>query len=383
MSTYRTLNQTVLAKVETTQGEDAAPTTTDDAVLVENPSRNPNLGIVETNEVTGALDDRGPLPAGGFSPFTCDVWLKGSGTGGVPPEFAPFLLGCAMAETILTPALTGTATAGASNTITVVSATGVAVGMIIRTTGGTGPGQTRVITAINSLILTVFPAWTVTPDATTTYSIDAQVLYAPTSTNLDTVTIYRYRHRSDGGDSKLDTVLGAAGSWTLNIPVRNPGRLSFNYQGQLSAPTDVTPPSAAVYDSVRPFPYLNALTYLGSSAIKLNTLSLDFGGQVQLIDNPAQAFGYDAAGVTRRRISGRFNPPTELQSVRDAFSGWLNQTSQQFWVAYGSTAGNRVSIYLPEVRYSGVEEEDVNGFAHEGLPFRALGQNTGLYLSLY
>jgi hypothetical protein len=110
---------------------------------------------------------------------------------------------------------------------------------------------------------------------------------------------------------------------------------------------------------------------------------LDFGSNVQMIDNPAQDFGYDAAGVTRRRISGRLNPPLELQSVRNAFDNWLNQSAEKFWVRYGALAGNSVSLYIPELRYSGVEEEDVTGFAHEGLPFRALGQDSGLCLSLY
>lgn len=386
MSAYRTLNQTVLAKVETTPGTDSSPTVGSNAVLVESPVRNPNLGSVETNEVTGALDDRGPLPAGGFSPFTCDVWLKGADTPGTAPEYAPLLLGCGMAETLLAAALTGTATAGAAGSITVEAGdySAIAIGMTIRTTGGTGSGQTRVVTAKpGSNVVSVYPNWTVTPDATTTYSVDAQALYTPTSADLDTLSIYRYRHRSDGGDSKLDKILGAAGTFTLNLPVRSPGRFSFNFSGQLTAPADVTPPSAATYQSARAQPYLAADTFLGGSAIKLNTLDLDYGATVQLVDNPAQSFGYDAAGLTRRRVSGTVNPPLELESVRNSFNNWLTGAEAAFWVRYGTVAGNRVSIYIPRLLYGGPQEADINGFAHEGIPFRALGSDTGIYLSLY
>ncbi len=384
MSAYRTLNQTVLAKVEATPGDDALPDVATDAVLVENPLRNPDLGIVETNEVTGALDDRGPIPAGGFSPFTADVWIKGSGTPGAAPEYGPFLRGCAMGESLLIAPITAEAVGGTADTIELMAGDGanVEIGMTIELNSGVGSGQVRVVTGKAGDIISVFPDWETPPVATTGYMIDANALYVPISENLETLTIYRYRHRSDGGDSKLDRILGAAGTWTLNMPVREPGRLSFDYRGQLVSPTDVTPPGAATFDDVRPFPYLQAETYLGQTPIKLNTLALDYGSEVQLIDNPAQEFGYDAAGITRRRVAGRFNPPLELQSARDAFDSWLNGTTQEFWAMWGTRAGNRVSVYIPSVRYTGVEEEDVSGFAHEGLPFRALGENSGLYLAI-
>ena len=44
--------------------------------------------------------------------------------------------------------------------------------------------------------------------------------------------------------------------------------------------------------------------------------------------------------------------------------------------------GNRVSFYCPAIHYTGEEEEDVNGFAHEGIPFAATGQDTGLYINI-
>lgn len=386
MSEYRTLNQLVLAKVETTHGTDAVPNANANAVLVENPSRQPNLSTIETNEVTGALDDRGPLPAGGFSPFTADIWLKGSDTPGTAPEFSPFMQGCALAETLQANTLSANATAGNTSSITLSAGdyANTTVGTVVAITAGTGNGQARVVAAkLGSNAIDVYPDWTVTPNTLSTYSVYANVLYKPTSTSLKTLSIYRYRHRSDGGNSKLDKILGAAGTMTFNMPVRSPCRLSFSYQGQLSTPTDVSPPGAGLYQSVRAQPYLAADTFLGGSAIKLNTLALDYGAAVQLIDNPAQAFGYDAAGVTRRRISGRLNPPLELQATRDAFASWLTGALSEFWVRWGTVAGNRVSIFIPQLLYSGVEEEDVNGFAHEGLPFRALGSDTGIYLCLY
>jgi len=72
----------------------------------------------------------------------------------------------------------GTAQLATSNTITLSgSASAVTsdyVGLTIRTTGGTGLGQSRSISAYNgsTQVATVSTAWTTIPDSTTTYSLD-------------------------------------------------------------------------------------------------------------------------------------------------------------------------------------------------------------------
>ena len=73
---------------------------------------------------------------------------------------------------------TGSAQAGSSNTITLKSATSFTSndqpnGMFIVLTSGTGAGQTRHVEdyVAATKVLTVFPAWTTAPDATTNYKV--------------------------------------------------------------------------------------------------------------------------------------------------------------------------------------------------------------------
>jgi hypothetical protein len=127
---------------------------------------------------------------------------------------------------------TGTAQAGASNTITLASgASGITQfyrGMLVGTTGGTGGGggsgkqnnQLRVITSYNNStkVATVFPQWETTPDATTTYEIllasgNANVsvgrwlgtdLATPATAGYPAVTI-----KVGTGTGELDLVSGA------------------------------------------------------------------------------------------------------------------------------------------------------------------------------
>jgi len=75
---------------------------------------------------------------------------------------------------------TGTAQAGGANTITLKAATSYTTddapnGMFIRITGGTGAGQVRHVEdyVASTKVLTVFPAWTTQPDATSQYSVKA------------------------------------------------------------------------------------------------------------------------------------------------------------------------------------------------------------------
>lgn len=69
---------------------------------------------------------------------------------------------------------TGTATAGASGSITNTAKSytpNALKGLVLRTTGGTGAGQVASILYNSATVINVTPNWGVTPDATTTYEI--------------------------------------------------------------------------------------------------------------------------------------------------------------------------------------------------------------------
>lgn len=71
--------------------------------------------------------------------------------------------------------VTGTATAGAATTLTDSGAawtTNAFIGYVLTITGGTGNGQRRWIKSNTATVQTIDQAWTTTPDATSTYSVD-------------------------------------------------------------------------------------------------------------------------------------------------------------------------------------------------------------------
>ncbi len=180
----------------------------------------------------------------------------------------------------------------------------------------------------------------------------------------------------------LRKLVGAAGSARLTLPTRQIGRMALNFTGILPAlPANVAAPAAATYDSTRPPPLISVDVYLGQAALKLREVSIDFGAVVQQSDNPAAAYGFGVAGQTSRRTVGEINPLLELLSTRDAMSDFTTGVERALWYRWGATAGNRVSILCPAIRQTGATPGDTDGFAHDAVPFEAVGIDSGLYLS--
>ena len=68
--------------------------------------------------------------------------------------------------------------------------------------------------------------------------------------------------------------------------------------------------------------------------------------------------------------------------MRNVWADFIAGTTRKLWVRYG-TVDNGISFYFPTIGYTGQADEDINGFAHEGIPFSAQGEDTGVYINAY
>lgn len=387
--TYRTKNRLLLAKAETTSGTDASPTAASDAVYAEQPMIEGGLQSLNTDEATGTLDSKAPVPGGGGGTFRGTVNLRGAGTAGVAPEWGVFLRAAGFAETTPT-VLSNTAQAGAASTITLHSGASASDdiynGRVIVTTGGTGPGQTRVIHDYvgSTKVATVYPDWTTQPDNTTTFTIYPCALYLPASQDIPTLSMYLYqRNELSSVNSRLRKLLGAAFNAQFTLPNKALAKMALNGVGKFVTPTDVSDPGLGTFDTQRPIAFMGATISLGGVATKFNQLTFDLGNQVQQADDPSDTFGVDVGGITQRLLTGKINPPLSLLSARNVWADFLGPTPRQLWVQYGGTAGNRLSFYFPSIQYTGNEDENVNGFAHEGIPFASTIENDAVRICVY
>lgn len=94
--------EVILAKTEVSYGTDSVPVEGVDAMLVENIGwSNEGLRLNDRPAVRSSLATLQQVFGGTLRSVTFDVELKGSGTAGTPPEFAPLLRACGLDETIV------------------------------------------------------------------------------------------------------------------------------------------------------------------------------------------------------------------------------------------------------------------------------------------
>ena len=228
-----TRRRLLASKIETTYGVDPVPTGAANAILLSDLEVTPqDADFADRGLIRPYLGRSEQLPAGIRAMVKAGVELQGSGTAGTAPGWGPLLRGCGFSETLSAAAVTGTAQAGTTTSITLAAAgtsavDGFYVGMPIRITGGTGSGQSAFISAYNgtSKVATVSPAFGVAPTGTSTYSIDACVVYKPISTGFESLTHY---FQLDGVQHRI---LGSRGSVSLSLKKKEIPKLNFEFTG--------------------------------------------------------------------------------------------------------------------------------------------------------
>lgn len=392
---FSTKGRLVLAEIESTVGTDASPNTAANALRTTTASPGLNLETIDINENTGSLDENEQAPNGGRMLPRIECVLRGSGVAGTAPDFGVLLQSCAMLETLNASDIAGTASAGTASTITCepadISADDAHIGGIIELTAGTGysssnPKQNRrVITDSvgSSGLVTVYPDFAVTPDATTEYIIRKSAIYRPVSTGVKSSTLYMYERESGGGDARLFKSFGTRGTFALNLPVRGPGSLAFTMAGALQEPADASDPGDGTLQSSSPISWLDAQTYIAGAEICMNSFSLDYGGNVVARQCQNEPYGYEAAEVQARRIQGTITPDAVSIATRNVFTSWRDRTVAKFWTSYGGALGNRISIYIPALVYGAQESIEIDGFIHDSLNFAATGNNAGVYITAW
>lgn len=385
---FRSKNGMVLGVIESPSGTEGTPTPASNAIKVrEGWTWTPDFEVIETDEVRASLDQSEPIIGRGMGRMQLGAFLKGADTAGTAPEAGPFYRASGLSQTLTAADITGTAAAGAASTITLdsyaSSTNDIYNGMVITT----DDGDVRVITDYvgATKVATVVPAWDNQPDGTTDYTIHASALYEPVSTGLETITLFGYDLHSDGAsNAKLRKLIGGMNSWKLSLQAGGLGELTFDFMGQIpSLPADVSKPTAPTYQAARAYPFINAQVYLGGVAVKLSAFDLDLGFDVNAFDDPSAAYGYDLFQGTNRQISGNFTADLTLNSVRNTVSDFVGSTSRSLWLRWGTVAGSRFSLWIPEMRYTGNTMGDLRGFRTEQIPFRAPVADAGIALCIY
>ena len=238
----------------------------------------------------------------------------------------------------------------------------------------------------------MFPQWTVTPDNTTQYAIDANVRYRLVSTGIPGLTLWAYMLNSAAaGQAIRRRMVGSRGTLRMQMAPRGYPEISFEFRGRSPATPDlVAEPAAPVFQAEASSPFVSAECFLGTigatseanARLQLSSLTMDLAGELENFDDPANADGYDVTEIVRR-IPGGTIIANLLKTPRDIFAEMVANTDRTLWINWGQAAGRRVSLLVPAARFIQHRESDVRGYAAEEATFRAHGTDDACWICLW
>ena len=341
-----TRKRLIAAEIESIYGTDPTPGAAN-AILVRDLNITPmQSDVVNRDLVRPYLGASEQLLANTRVGCTFSVELAGSGTAGTAPRFGSVLRACGLAETAYTPAVTGTAAAGGSNSITLdgsaSSSNNAYNGLILRITGGVGNGTVAIVTGYvgSTKVASLRPLGsTVTPDATSQYSIGLQTVYTPVSTAFSSVTIH---YNIDGVLHKLT---GCRGTFSINATVGEIPSIDFTMTGIFNAPTDTAfvAPTYADQSTPRIFKSGNSggFNLLGYGTC-LQSVTMDIGNSIiyrELVNCTKEVL------LTDRSTTGTVALEAPTIAAKDYFTAALtDDTLGDLSFIHGNTGGNIVSL---------------------------------------
>jgi len=359
----------ILVKLEATYGTDSTPAA-GDAVLCRNLDINPLEGSqVERDFIRPYFGASGAVRVENYVTMNFETELACSGAAATPPEWGALLKACNFSETITAAAITGTAQAGGTTTTIKLAAGASSIddfytGMTVSITGGAGSGQAGEIIGYNGTtkVATIAKAWALASDATSQYSIGANVLYTPNS-NFGTGVANTSATIYFNVDGVRHVLLGARGSFAPDLSAKQLPVIKWSFTGLLGTVSDAALPSVDFTGWQVPVAVSTAnttdLNLLGFNGAVLQTLNFDIANQVVY----RQLVGGESVLITDRKPTGNISIEATTVATKDWWALAKNATTGPFCVKHGQAAGNIVAVVAPKVQLMQPKYSDSDGVA--------------------
>ena len=367
--TIRNRFEAILFKIESTEGVDASPTGSADAIPFTAGSFTNGVStrVIETNEATGTLAQGVPLIAGQSVPISFSFPIKGAGAGATysasvrPPHDAVY--SAAGWRGVFTAAV-ATALATAGTTTTATLAVGFAAtaqfyrGMPFSVTAGPNSGETLLCTDYTVGRVATFGDLLGTALTTaSSIALVANWTYAPTSplsaaarlTDHPSATVYRYI------DGKLRRFLGVRGS--IDISATSSGALigTFNGTGVYAGESDAAVPAQPNLASHAPPLVLQGTNVseaflINRRPLPVKQFSLATNVTVESPDDPNSLNGFMPAIIGARAPAFTCDPLQTLVATRDTLADIVAGVVYPGIIRGGYTSGNRVGLTMARLQ---------------------------------
>ena len=374
-------NTFALVKAETSYGTLGTAIANTDAVKIVSLEVNPITGTrVERNLIKGFLGaDRQPLTNEHVAVTITFEW-GGSGVAATAPRFSPLLQAAGM-NLAASNEITGTATAGAANTLTLEDlntnnpASDAYLFFPIELTSGPNSGDKGVIVAHDgaSREVTVIPSTASFTGGAVDYKIPALSLLQPISTfgNGSSCTIVAVK------DSNVHRIEGFRGTPALNGPLNSYGTFTITGIGRYVTPTAKAQEAFSYSNQAEPVPitprHTRALRFQG-----FNPCSEGFTFDWGLTTTFRSLIGCEPhARITDRpNPNGSItieNPPVATKNFFTAAADNSGASDGPFVVQQGTTATESSIFGCAKAAISGdLSFSDSDGIDMLQIPFTAL-----------
>jgi hypothetical protein len=204
-----------------------------------------------------------------------------------------------------------------------------------------------------------------------TISNGTSVTYAPVSSSYSSCTL---DFRNDG---IKHLIVGARGTFSIEMSAGDIPMMAFEMQGLYGAPTAVANPSTTYSNQVAPVAVNSDNTTTVSVhgyAACMNSFSLELANEVifrSLAGCSSQVMLPD------RKPTGEISIELPALGTKDFFAIASAQTKGAIGWTHGTTAGNIVTFNAPTSAFDSPSFEDGDGIQHIKLPFRPIPTSAG------
>jgi hypothetical protein len=144
-------------------------------------------------------------------------------------------------------------------------------------------------------------------------------------------------------DGMVRKLIGAVGTFAINLTAGQPGRVRFTFVGKIAADADATL-LAPTYESVQPPRWASNAYTIGAVAVKASTLTVDLGAATKMLEDPADAAGFSYGAVTDIRPTAQTDPEAVVVATKDWYMILTGVTTSALSCAVGTAANNTITI---------------------------------------
>lgn len=210
------------------------------------------------------------------------------------------------------------------------------------------------------------PAWADTFYPACGWVKSGQV-YTPRSeapgTNVKTLTIGCYV------DGVYKSISGAMGKFTVTLPTGKPGYIDWEFMGSWIAPTDVAILSPT-YPTVPPLRYAGGLAEWNDVNLCVESVTIDSGNVVEMIECPTTESGFINAIVTNRLPIITMNPLAVTVAAQDRWALWLAQTEYALELDVGGPGNSVLSFDAPKAQIINNQEGNRKQMVSDDIEFQ-------------